>query len=58
MFVVDKIDVSGKTVKWQKDGKKFTSKLQGTSHPTHVGKIDKRPIVFVDIIFNNKDIAR
>ena len=54
MFVVDKIDVSGKTVKWEKDGKKFTSKLQGTSHPTHNEKIDERPIVLVDITFNNK----
>ena len=54
MFVVDKIDVSGKTVKWEKDGKKFTSKLQGTSHPTHNEKIDERPIVLVDVTFNNK----
>jgi len=54
MFVVDEIDIFGKTVKWEKDGKKFTSKLQGTSEPTHVGKIDERPIVFVDITFNNK----
>jgi RimK family alpha-L-glutamate ligase len=54
LFVVDKIDISGKTVKWQKDGKKFTSKIQGTSHPTHNEKIDERPIVFVDITFNNK----
>ena len=54
MFVVDKIDVSGKTVKWEKDGKKFTSKLQGESHPTHNTKIDERPIVFVNLTFNNK----
>jgi RimK family alpha-L-glutamate ligase len=54
MFVVDKIDVSGKTVKWEKDGKKFTSKLQGESHPTHNAKIDERPIVFVNVTFNNK----
>ena len=54
MFVVDKIDVSGKTVKWEKDGKKFTSKLQGESHPTHNTKIDDRPIVFVNVTFNNK----
>jgi RimK family alpha-L-glutamate ligase len=54
MFVVDKIDVSGKTVKWEKDGKKFTSKLQGISNPEHVGKIDERPIVFVNVTFNNK----
>ena len=54
MFVVDKIDVKGKTVKWEKDGKKFTSKLQGTSHPTHNEKIDERPIVLVNVTFNNK----
>ena len=54
MFAVDKIDVSGKTVKWEKDGKKFTSKLQGTSQATRMNKIDERPIVFVDLTFNNK----
>ena len=54
MFVVDKIDTKGKVVKWEKDGKKFTSKLLGVSNPTHVGKIDERPIVNVDIIFSNK----
>ena len=54
LFVVDKIDVKGKVVKWEKDGKKFTSKLQGTSHPTHNEKIDERPIVLVDVTFNNK----
>ena len=54
MFHVDKIDVSGKTVKWEKDGKKFTSKLEGESQATRMGDIDKRPIVFVDLTFNNK----
>ena len=54
MFHVDKIDVLGKTVKWEKDGKKFTSKLEGESQATRMGDIDKRPIVFVDITFNNK----
>ena len=54
MFHVDKIDVSGKTVKWEKDGKKFTSKLEGESQATRMGDIDERPIVFVDITFNNK----
>ena len=54
MFHVDKIDVSGKTVKWEKDGKKFTSKLEGESQATRMGDIDNRPIVFVDITFNNK----
>ena len=54
MFHVDKIDVSGKIVKWEKDGKKFTSKLEGESQATRMGDIDERPIVFVDITFNNK----
>jgi RimK family alpha-L-glutamate ligase len=54
MFHVDKIDISGKTVKWEKDGKKFTSKLEGESQATRMNDIDERPIVFVDITFNNK----
>jgi len=54
MFHVDKINVSGKIVKWEKDGKKFTSKLEGESQATRMNDIDKRPIVFVDLIFNNK----
>ena len=54
MFVVDKIDVSNKTVKWQKDGKKFTSKLEGYSEATRIDQVDKRPIVMVDLTFNNK----
>ena len=53
MFVVDKIDVKGKIVKWERDGKKFTSKLQGISKPEHVGKIDERPIVYISLKFNN-----
>ena len=53
MFDVDKIVIQSKTVKWEKDGKKFTSKLIGTSKPTHFGKIDERPIVNVNIKFNN-----
>ena len=54
MFTVDKIDVSGKKGKWEKDGKKFTSKLEGESQATRMGDIDRRPIVFVDLTFNNK----
>ena len=53
MLIVDKLDVQGKTVKWEKNGKKFTSKLQGISKPTHIGKIAERPIVHVNIKFNN-----
>ena len=54
MFCVDKIDVSDKIVKWERDGKKFTSKLQGQSRATRMDTVDERPIVFVDITFNNK----
>ena len=54
MFVVDELKVSGKTVKWSKNGKSFTNKLLGISHPAHVGKIDERPIVHLDVRFNNK----
>jgi len=53
MFIVDKLDVSGKTVKWERNGKKFTSKLQGISKPVHIDKIAERPIVYVNIKFNN-----
>ena len=39
-------------------GKKMARNLQvnykATSHPTHNEKIDERPIVLVDITFNNK----
>ena len=53
MFVVDKLNVSDKNVKWEKNGKKFNSKLIGISKPTHVGVIDERPIVIVKVLFNN-----
>ena len=53
MLVVDKAEVSGKTVKWERKGKKFTSKLQGISKPTHIGKIAERPIVHINVKFNN-----
>ena len=54
MFTVDKFDVSNKTVKWEKDGKKFTSKLEGYSVATRMDQVDRRPIVMVDLTFNNK----
>ena len=53
MFVVDKLEVDGKTVKWEKGGKKFTNKLIGISKPEHVVAIDKRPIISMKMIFNN-----
>jgi len=47
------MEVSGKTVQWERDGKKFTNKLMGVSKPTHIGKIAERPIVHVSVKFNN-----
>ena len=54
MFHVDKLEIKGKIAKWERDGKKFTSNIVGVSHPMHVDKIDKRPMVMVDLKFNNK----
>ena len=55
MFAVDKIDVENqKTVRWEKDGKKFTSKLEGYSEATRMDMVDNRPIVKVNLTFNNK----
>ena len=51
MFTVDKFDVSNKTVKWEKDGKKFTSKLEGYSEATRMDQVDRRPVVMVDLNF-------
>ena len=53
MLIVDKIDVDGKKVKWERDGKKFTSKLIGISKPVHIGKIAERPMVHIILKFNN-----
>jgi hypothetical protein len=54
MFTVDKFDISNKIVKWEKDGKKFTNKLEGYSEATRMDQVDNRPIVLVDLTFNNK----
>ena len=54
MFHVDKLDIKGKMVTWERDGKKFTNRIVGVSRPVHVDQINKRPIVLVDIKFNNK----
>ena len=53
MLVVDKMEVSGKTVQWERDGKKFTSRLMGVSKPIHIDKMTERPIVHVSVKFNN-----
>ena len=53
MFHVDKLEIKGKTARWERDGKKFVNNIVGVSRPVHVDQIDKRPIVLVDIKFNN-----
>ena len=53
MFVVDEVEVVGKKVKWEKNGKKFVSKLLGISKPEHVVQIDERPIIAAKLSFNN-----
>ena len=54
MFHVDKLEIKGKIAKWERDGKKFTNNIVGVSKPVHVDQIDERPIVLVDLRFNNK----
>ena len=53
MFTVNKIDVSGKTVKWEKDGKNFTSKLEGSAEATRMNQVANTLIVMGDLTFNN-----
>jgi len=54
MFAVDELEISGKTAKWSYKGKKMTSNIIGKSKPEHVGPIGERPIVELDIKFNNR----
>ena len=53
MFVVDKVKVDGKKVRWEKNGKKFVHKLHGISIPHHIVELDRRPIISVSMVFNN-----
>ena len=53
MFVVDKVEVDGKKVRWEKNGKKFVHELHGIYKPHHVVEIDQRPIISVSMLFNN-----
>lgn len=52
MLLVDKLEVKDGIVYWSKDGNKNKHKLKGYSNPTHVGKIDTRPIVHLQVKFN------
>lgn len=54
MKEVDKLVVDGQVVKWELNGKKFENKLKGWSVPQHTKVIDKRPIIHMEVEFNNR----
>jgi len=53
---VDKYIIDGKTVKWELNGKKYISKIVDWSEPKVADgrEVGKRPVVLMDIIFNNR----
>ena len=54
MFHVDKVDIDGDVVHWEKNKAKFKSEIIGTSKPKHIAKMNERPIIELDISFANK----
>ena len=56
MKKVDKVDVNGKTVKWELAGKKYVDELVDWSEPRVADgrEVNKRPCILVDMVFNNK----
>jgi len=54
MFAVDTMNVNGKNVSWSYKGKKFTSKIIGVSNPEHITMKEERPIIELDVKFNNR----
>ena len=54
MFAVDKLEHDGKVARWEYKGKKFKHKVIGISSPEHVTMKETRPIVEIDIKFNNR----
>ena len=54
MLYVDEIRIKGSTVEWSLNNKQFKSKLHGYSYPEHINKMDERPIVHLNIHFNNR----
>ena len=53
---VDKLEVKDKAVKWELNGHKYVNKLIDWSHPmlADAERAKARPIIFVEIEFNNK----
>ncbi len=55
MLHVNKLEVKGKKVFWEKNGKKFESDVIGTSRAHRGGKLfEERPIIQETAVFNNK----
>ena len=56
MKKVDKLHIDGNNVKWELHGKKYIHKLEDWSKPvtSDSERTSKRPIILVDIEFNNK----
>ena len=54
MFSVDTLEIDGKVASWSYKGKKFKSKIIGVSNPEHINMKEERPIIELDIKFNNR----
>ena len=54
MFHVDKLEVKDNVAHWEKNKKKFKSKVLGISKPSHIGNLKERPIIEHTITFNYK----
>jgi hypothetical protein len=55
MLHVDKLEVKGKKVAWEKNGYKFEDELLYISRPMRGQKaFDERPVIEHNITFNNK----
>ena len=51
-----KVEVKNKAVKWELNGHKYVHPLVDWSYPMHADAeaAPKRPIIFVEVVFNNK----
>ena len=56
MKKVDKVTIDGKLAKWELKGKKYVHKIIDWSEPRVADgrEIGKRPVILVDVKFNNR----
>jgi len=54
MFHVDDLKIIKDIAHWQKNGFPFKTKIEDYSKPQHITKMNKRPIVLLNVTFNNK----